>query len=65
MRQAHAEGVATAASAILAIEKDNRAFGDDDHDDDHGHDSGDGDGEMQVSSALVLQFSVAKIVKVV
>lgn len=43
MRQAHAEGVATAESAISAIEKENRAFGDDDHDD---HDTG--DSEMQV-----------------
>ena len=32
MRQAHAEGVATAESAISAIEKENRAFMDDDHD---------------------------------
>eukprot|EP00903_Cladosiphon_okamuranus_P012961 g12100.t1 len=34
MKQAHAEGVATAESAISAIEKDIRAFGDDDLGDD-------------------------------
>lgn len=46
MKQAHVEGVATADSAISAIEKDNRAFGDDDHDDDTGC------GEMQVRATL-------------
>lgn len=33
MRQAHAEGVATLRQAIAAIEKESRAFGEDDEED--------------------------------
>lgn len=46
MRQAQAEGVATEESAILAIEKDKRAFGDDHDEDDAGN------GEVQVKCIL-------------